>query len=536
MTQLSIGQQFAALSLARWQAFRNATSKGMNKISAVLRFIVYALAGLLILAIACGFFAATYFALKNNKDFILRIELGLIFLWWQVIPLSMEARSPMLNFREIARYPVRFALYYMLSVFYGLLDPAALASVAFLTAMSIAMWMMGTLRAVRWSLAALLFIALNLLLNRMLFNALERTSQTRRGRDLITFISMGLLFAMQGVNFYFQTHMSRISESAKQRWLDLLNLLPPGMAYNLTVRDARSAALGGGALALAVCICALWVRRQLWRTYSGEVLSDSGRKKGANVRSIGWSLPFASQEFSAIVEKEFRTFMHSPKAMFNLAAGLLFIGIGVSRIQIMPTSAHGPSKLSAFTLPIITGYVLFSITSLGYNFFWSDSPGFQRWLLVATPISRIIRAKNAAIAMLTVAIILAASGLSAALNRVGGFLLLADWLGVVYFLLIFLAVGNLLSVYFPKKVDLTSIAKKNAQEISGFIAILVQVALFVIWFAAFAWTHSELTALATYTALIGLGTIIYLWSVQYSERYFHSHLDKFLDEFADKDR
>src|SRR3954471_23548656 len=203
MTQLSIGQQFAALSLARWQAFRNATSKGMNKISAVLRFIVYALAGLLILAIACGFFAATYFALKNNKDFILRIELGLIFLWWQVIPLSMEAHSPMLNFREIARYPVRFALYYMLSVFYGLLDPAALASVAFLTAMSIAMWMMGTLRAVRWSLAALLFIALNLLLNRMLFNALERTSQTRRGRDLITFISMGLLFAMQGVNFYF---------------------------------------------------------------------------------------------------------------------------------------------------------------------------------------------------------------------------------------------------------------------------------------------------------------------------------------------
>ena len=63
--------------------------------------------------------------LQTERADFLDFLLLAMFLIWQLAPILFEGYSPGLNFREVARYPISFRLYFLLSLAYGVSDPAA---------------------------------------------------------------------------------------------------------------------------------------------------------------------------------------------------------------------------------------------------------------------------------------------------------------------------------------------------------------------------------------------------------------------------
>src|SRR5262249_46441452 len=144
--------------------------------------------------------------------------------------------SPGMNFQEVARYPIRFRLYYLIHTAYGLLDPTALLCITLLGCMGAGIawarpdWMGYT--------GALLtaFALVNLMMNRVIFDALERILSTRRGREGFMLV-VGLLAACSQLVIYtvVAPNPARLGQAAKTWLLPLHSLTPPGLFYSFVL-------------------------------------------------------------------------------------------------------------------------------------------------------------------------------------------------------------------------------------------------------------------------------------------------------------
>src|SRR5262249_49035238 len=109
---------------------------------------------------------------------------------WQFGPILFEGYSPGLDFREVARYPVSFRLYFLLSSAYGLSDPAAVIAMFWL----FSMWLGVAIARPDWwftaALALLVFAVFNLLLNRWVIGLFDRFQSTRKGRERMVFVML----------------------------------------------------------------------------------------------------------------------------------------------------------------------------------------------------------------------------------------------------------------------------------------------------------------------------------------------------------
>src|SRR5947209_16623681 len=127
-------QMFLLLRL-RWQIFVNSLRHAGRRAELGMQAIWFFFAALFVLASSAGFFLGTFGLLRIGREDLLDLLLWAVFLVWQLAPVLFEGYSPGLNFREVARYPVSFRLYFFLSAIYGLADPAAIACLLWLLSM-----------------------------------------------------------------------------------------------------------------------------------------------------------------------------------------------------------------------------------------------------------------------------------------------------------------------------------------------------------------------------------------------------------------
>ncbi|HEY6271234.1 MAG TPA: hypothetical protein VIX19_04470, partial [Terriglobales bacterium] len=125
----------------------------------------YLLGATFVLGSSAGLGVATFFVLRMGNPRVLDLMLWAVFLFWQLVPVLFEGYSPGLNFRELARYPVSFRLYFLLNAAYGLFDPAAITGVLWL----LSIWLGILFGRPEWAPSAALlfslFAALNILSN-----------------------------------------------------------------------------------------------------------------------------------------------------------------------------------------------------------------------------------------------------------------------------------------------------------------------------------------------------------------------------------
>jgi hypothetical protein len=155
-----------------------------------------------------------------------------------------------------------------------------------------------------------------------------------------------------------------------------------------------------------------------------------------------------------------------------------------------------------------------SVTNLSYNTFGMDREGFGRWLLSPLSLRKVIVAKNLAHGIVMSALYVVGAMLINRLGRVSWDMLVAVTAGFLSVMIVQIGAGNVISVRWPKRIELTKMSSRTASGAAGFMSLaftLPMVAIIgLVVFATWAWKLSWLPLAA---GMVGLALSLALYSV-----------------------
>jgi ABC-2 type transport system permease protein len=482
--------QLAAIAALRWRLFVNTlrTTRGkLELFSQIMIGFAFAMGGLGG-AIGLGFAATMMFS--AGKPELLAVLFWFVFLFWQVFPIMATAFANNPDASDLLRFPLSYRSYFLVRMAYGAFDPAtALGS----------LWSLGIVAGVSFAKPALLpwtllvtlaFIVFNLLLMQMVFAWVERWLAQRRTREL-----MGILFILLMLSFQMigplVRHFEKGSRPDVQRYVEVLapvqRVLPPGLAGDAIVQAAYPRFMPAFSSFALLCAFGLAIgyglHARLLAQYRGENLSEvaaaSALPKDRSLR-LGWNLPGFAPSVSAVFEKEVRYLLRSGPMLLTLIMpvfALLILRFGA--MNAARQSGAGFTHIQDMAFPAAAGYSLLMLTNLVCNSFGGDAGGIQFFFASPVRFREIVLAKN-----LTHASILAAGAfvawiaVSLLYGRPALDLTIATLAGLLFAAPLNFSVGNLLSIYAPKKLDYSSFRRQNPSQMSVLISLGVQ--LFVI--------------------------------------------------------
>ena len=480
--------QLAAIADLRWRLFVNGLRSRRGKMELVSRIIVtsaFALGGL------GGFFATAglswYFVTNGNSAF-LAIPLWIIFFFWQIFPVMATAFTSNPDSSELLRFPLTYRSYFLVRLAYGLLDPAsALGSVGLLGVL------IGVTAArpalFPWAAIALFNFALfNLLLMQTIFAWVERWLAQRRTREI-----MGVLFILATLSFQLiGPLMQQITHGSHPQLLRSLSIaaqaqsvLPPGLAADAIAQADNAKYFVGvtsllflGTLTFGIgSLLHLRIRAQ----FRGENLNETAARPIAQTMQpvqLGWDLPGLSQSVAAVFEKEVRYLARSGPMLLTLIMPIFMLAI----IRMGPLNAMRHSGMMSRTpdtaFPSAAAYSLLILTNLVYNSFGGDAGGIQFFYASPVRFSHIVLGKNlthaavllatTAFAWLTVTYLYGAPHLAVTLATLAGLLFAAP---------LNFTVGNLLSIYSPRKRDFSTFGRQNVSQTTVLASFGMQIVI-----------------------------------------------------------
>ena len=262
----------------------------------------------------------------------------------------------------------------------------------------------------------------------------------------------------------------------------------------------------------------LWLLNlRLRAQYRGENLSEAVARTvapaGKHTIQLGWEVPGVSSPVSAVLEKEIHYLSRSGPMLFTLLMPVVVLLI--FRFSSGKTDSAGGllGHSSDLAFPVGAAYTLLILTNLVYNSFGADAAGIQFYFVSPVRFREILLAKNLThFLVLVVEMVLVWIGASLMYRPPSFDVLLATFTGVFFALVVNLTAGNLFSVYTPKKVDLATLGRQRASQVTALaslgiqavvlglcaLAILVARAYHHIWIAAIVFIALAAVALAIY--------------------------------------
>lgn len=515
----------------RWQLFRNSLLQRNRRSELGLQWLGYLISAAFVVGSSIGFFAATVSLLPREK-YILDVLLWVVFLVWQFMPVLFAGYSPGLDFREVARYPLSFRLYFLLNAAYGMFDPAALTGILWL----FCIWLGVVVASPEWALSAalvfLFFVGFNVIGNRILVGLFDRFQSTRKGRERVAALLLVLALLPQMLQFVVNGWID-VRRFHLQQWqgvrdavMVVLKISPPDLVSQAITQD-----IAGKFLPLAILLGYLLLAlgilvRSMRRVYQGEVYAESFTIKRDLKIKPGWRLPLLDEAVSAIVEKELRYMRQNSRLLVQLVYpvivfGFLVLGASGKRMSFFTGSSN---VLSAFA-----GLMALSASNLSYNTFGMDHDGFGRWLLSPMSLRKIMLAKSMAQGIVMTALYLAGAVAIVSVVHVPLTAIIGTTAGFLCVLIVQLGAGNVISVYWPKKVEPSQMRSRMTSQAAGFASMAVNLPLMaIIGLVVMATWLWHLTWLPLVAGLAGFAASLKLFSslLDWAERYAHEHLEE----------
>jgi ABC-2 type transport system permease protein len=489
--------QLAAIAELRWRMFVHSLRTARGKMEAAsLIFVAFAFgAGGLIGAFSVG--VAAYFCVAESKPAFLALLFWVLFIFWQLFPLIANAFANNPDSSDLLRFPLSYRSYFLVRLAYGAFDPAtALGSLwSFAILLGIGLAKPSLLP---WALLVILaFAAFNLLFTQMIFVWTERWLAQRRTREIMAVLFFIFILSFQLIG-PLTRHFEKRARPDVHEYIDIIvpvqRILPPGLAADAIAQAVHSRLIVGSrsfallcAFGLAIACC-LHVR--LLAQYRGENLSEvaapSTLPKDRRIR-LGWNLPGVSAPVAAVFEKEIRYLLRSGPMLLNLIMPLFVLLI--FRFGAMNSVRHSGAFLaraSDMAFPAAAGYTLLMLTNLVCNSFGGDAAGIQ--FFFASPVSfrEIVLAKNLTHAgILGVENVVVWIAVTMLYGRPRLDVTVAALAGLIFAAPLNFAVGNLLSLYAPKKLDYSSFRRQNPSQMSVLISLGVQLFVVAVGVAAF---------------------------------------------------
>jgi ABC-2 type transport system permease protein len=516
--------QLTAIAWLRWQLFVNTLRTTRGQLELLSRILVSFFFAVLAFGGGLGLAILSYMSLSSGKPLVVAVFFWMIFVFWQVFPIMATAFASTPDSSDLLRFPLSYSSYFLVRLAYGAFDPASAIG---------SLWTLGIVAGTTFAkpsifpwalLVVLVFVAFNIVLSQTIFAWVERWLAQRRTREI-----MGVLFLviMLGCQLIapLTGRMGKGARPGLQRMVEAIvpiqQAFPPGLAADAIIQaiypQILTALSSLGLLCAYTLVIAYLLHVRLAAQYRGENLSEiaaaSTRAQAGDLRP-GWSLPGFAAPVAAVLEKEIRYLMRSGPMLFALIMPMVMLilfrfGAMNSARRQVPFFAHTPD----LAFPVATAYAILALTNLVYNNFGGDAAGIQ--FLYASPASfrDIVLAKN-----LTHAVILAFESLLAwtavaLLYRRPSFAVtIATVAGLLFAAPLNFAVGNLLSLYSPRKVDYSKFGRQRASQLPALVSIGVQFALVGIGVSAF-WLASYLgnfwIATLLLLALAGVSFTIY---------------------------
>jgi ABC-2 type transport system permease protein len=489
--------QLAAIAWLRWRMFANSvrTTRGkMEVVSRVLMTIFFGVAGFGG-TLGCGF-GAWYFV-SEGKPEMLAVMFWAVFLFWQLFPIMSTAFTNNPDSGDLLRFPLGYRAYFLIRLAYGSFDPATALGCLWLSGMLVGIAAASPLLLL-WAVPVVgLFAAFNLLFLQMVFAWLERWLAQRRTREIMGVLFILVMLSIQLIGPAMQ-HFER--QPATQKALDLVvsvqAFLPPGLAADAIAQvvhqhfatGASSFLFLGSIAALMGCLLHLRLRAQ----YRGENLNESaaaGVKQEAHGLRLGWTLPGFSQVVAAVFEKEVRYLLRSGAMLLALIVPLFMLVVfrlGPARSMWHTHFMRAPDV----AFPAAAAYSLLALTNIVYNSFGGDAGGIQFFFASPARFSQIVVAKN----LMHAGVVLADAALAWLLitflyGRPAFDVTVATLAGLLFAAPLNFTAGNLLSLYSPKRIDVSTIGRQRASQVTVLISLVVQLVIVAVGVAAFLLAH-----------------------------------------------
>jgi hypothetical protein len=309
-----VAEQLKLVAGLRWNLLKNSLQSRNNRWDLIGMILAAAGSAVMVIGLCVAFYAGTYFFLTRGRASWMQLLYWAIFVWWQVVPILVAGFGANFEFRNFLRFPLSLRAFYILGFGYGFADFAAVSSLCWIAAMLVATAVGRVELLPVMALASLLFILVNVTLERLIGSWLERIFASRRAREVL----VGLfVLSMVSMNFL---------NPALQKWGDrgtqpkILHLIPyfSGLPASLT-GNAVEAASNGDFQALTITFAGLlvWLGTTsglLWLRYKalylGEEWSESGAptaaKRGIRRQASASALPgFLSPPVAGVMRKEF---------------------------------------------------------------------------------------------------------------------------------------------------------------------------------------------------------------------------------------
>ena len=478
--------QFDAIARVRWQLFVNSLRTVRGRLELVARafmFFGFALLGMIGFA---GLGGGAWYFTSHGKVAILAVLFWPVFLLWQLFPVLATAFSENVDSSNLLRFPLTFRSYFFVRIIFGSLEPATAIGILWSLGIALGVAIAKPSLAFVAALVILAFIALNILLGRMIYAWVERWLAQRRTRELV-----GIVFFVFLISFQFlgplmnrfgdrsAPALTRFSEHA----LPIQRFLPPGLAADSVASAFHGEYVRSAGSFVLQCIYAaviLWLLDvRLRAQFRGENLGESAARvakpAGKKVTASSWDIPGVSGPISAIVEKEFHYLSRSGPMLFTFIMPVVILLI--FRFGAGKSGASGGILTHATDLafPVGAAYTLLILTNLVYNSFGGDAVGVQMFFLSPVRFREILMGKNLAHAILMVIEIVLVYLATCFLYRPpSAAITLATICGMAFALLVTLAAGNLMSMYSPKKIDYAVFGRQRASGATAFASIGIQ--------------------------------------------------------------
>lgn len=516
--------QFAAIARVRWQLFVNSLRTIRGRMEVVARgfmFLGFGM-GAIIGSIALGA-TAWYFVSSGRVDW-LPVLLWPVFLFWQLFPVMASAFTENVDSSNLLRFPLSFPSYFLIRIAYGSLDPSTVMGSLWLLGMSIGIAWASPVLFLSAAPVLLLFAIFNILLARALFTWVERWLAQRRTREImavfVLFVIIGFQFIGPLVRHFGNRSQPAVSRVAVQA-LPIEWLLPPGLAGQViahSLRGESALALGSFALFCGYTLAILWLLNvRLRAQYLGENLSEAVARTAApavkqQIR-LGWNIPGVPNVISAVVEKEIHYLSRSGPMLFTLVMPLVVLLIFRFTPGKSDSSAGVLGHSADLAFPVGAAYAVLILTNLVFDSFGADAGGIQFYFVSPVRFREILLGKNLTHSLvLALEMVLVCAGASVMYRPPAWDILLATFTGVFFALVVNLTVGNLLSVYSPKKIDLSALGRQRASQTTALASLGIQAAVLglcaLALLVARAYQHIWLAAII-FLALAAIATVFY---------------------------
>lgn len=521
---VSLRGQFAAVAGMRWRMFLNSlrTRRGSFEIGA--RIVMQGFYALIGLGVGLGLGVVAWQIASRGSLRHLAELLWPVFLFWQLIPITIASFQENADLSIFLRFPVNFISYVLLYILFGLFDVGSLVGGIALLGIWIGASVAQPGLIVWITLALALFAAFNIFLTRMIFAWIDRWLAQRKTREILGVIFLFLILGAQFLNpalHQYHRRQSAISNTSLMRGLHvaehLQGALPPGLAANAIGRahSGRPWATGEDLffLALYAAAAAALLGIRLRAEYRGESLGEAPARVAKVERTRRRrNLLEGSGPVAAVIEKEIRYLMRSGVMLYGFFAPLIivFLFSGDRRGSM----GHGfGGQYAQYALPLGVAYSFLGLTRFIYNNLGGEGAGIQLYFLSPTPFRKVMLAKNIVHTMIfAVELVLVCVIVAFRSGMPGPLILFVTLCWLLFAVPAQLAIGNILSITMAYRMNMTRMSREQGAAGNALLSLLIEVLVFGVGAAVYLPLESiGHASLAAPVLLILAGGSIFFW-------------------------